>query len=1137
MPGVAAGKSSNLLETARMSVVRARRPSSRKVLASVRATGARDMQAQASWLRAASIAALAGALAVGATAARAQTRVPTGRQNGRQNSNQFRDSIPSQAYYAGVEELYRGDYSNAQRAFQRALRGGVKTLGPTGTILWVDSICYHAMLGETFYQWGQPQQALEQFNFACGLYLQYPRWMLRVEFNTQPRADSNLGRVAVPWGATQRQATPGSYPRTFNVAQGQIDNSRQVQQGGVIQQPQYWPVNVVEIQRCLALAIRRRNEILGPLGPYDAMSRSLVVQLSRGGAPPNHWSNAWIDVARGLAHDGVGEADQALDFLNRGALVAGQFDHPLTCIALLEQGRLALDAGNTDAASRLLAEASYSAYVFEDAGVIDDAFRWGALSRLAAGAAGVNPGLEPALAWARRERFGHIACRLQLALAEELMSAGDWKTAGVALAGGQSSLGDARTGVLGNLASFLEAKLDYQQGRDSAPMKLDAAIGGQSLISIQNFQINLANDMFDAQTLPTRSAAPVYEVLLADPSPKDSLLRPLESMAVMKTPHNGAFERWLLAVLDRRNLNAAMEVTDRAKRRRFHYALPWGGRLSAVRSLLTATAETLSPGEQQQRRELLDRFPDFSGILAAGTNLHADLQTNWVAEPDDDQKRALAHLWDQYGDNRRVQELELGRIGLERIPANLSFPPLATAAEIQSRLQPGQALLTYHDTPAGMLGFLFTAKASTHWNCGPSGRLAGQVAAFLRDLGNHDANHEMSAETLTADDWRKSGEKLYKALLEGSSLSPGALTELVIVPDGVTWYVPFEALVAEGEGRTEPLLSFAKVRYAPTAGLAFSFDGAWRRVQRTGIVAGKIVPGATAEARNESLATLEAAVPNPVRLEAPLPAPSPAIASLLDALVVLDDVDTQGANPLAWSPIPLDRAQQFGSLDQWLALPGDGPQRVLLPGMHTAAERGGKAARRRGPDAALVGSELFYASCGLMSAGAETVLLSRWRVGGQSTMDLMREFVQELPHTSAADAWQRSVELSKEATVDPLNELRVEASKDPVELKATHPFFWAGYLVVDSGWRPEEETNESQTPEAPGAEAAPAAVAGQLPAAQPDAEAAGKDQPPAQPTAGETSASSDEPKKRPPRPPTPTAKTKSQSASGRSPQL
>jgi hypothetical protein len=221
-----------------------------------------------------------------------------------------------------------------------------------------------------------------------------------------------------------------------------------------------------------------------------------------------------------------------------------------------------------------------------------------------------------------------------------------------------------------------------------------------------------------------------------------------------------------------------------------------------------------------------------------------------------------------------------------------------------------------------------------------------------------------------------------------------------------------------------------------------------------------------------------------------MPAPSPLIASLLDALVVLADVDANGTDPFAWAPLPIDRGGQAGTLDQWLAIAGEGPQRIMLPGMHTLAERGGKASRRKG--APPPGSELFNASCALMSAGAETILLSRWRVGGQSTLDLVREFAQELPHAAAANAWKRSVQVAMESPIDPASEIRVKAGREPVDLTAKHPFFWAGYLVVDSGWAPAEEpaAAEAQAPPA----VAPPAVA--PPAAGPPAAGA----PPASPT-------------------------------------
>ena len=78
-----------------------------------------------------------------------------------------------------------------------------------------------------------------------------------------------------------------------------------------------------------------------------------------------------------------------------------------------------------------------------------------------------------------------------------------------------------------------------------------------------------------------------------------------------------------------------------------------------------------------------------------------------------------------------------------------------------------------------------------------------------------------------------------------------------------------------------------------------------------------------------------------------------------------------------------------------------------------------------------------------MAAGAETMLLTRWRVGGQSTLDLVREFVQELPHNAAADAWKRSVELGMEMPIDPASVVLRVTSRPVDDLDASSPD-WPG---------------------------------------------------------------------------------------------
>ena len=141
------------------------------------------------------------------------------------------------------------------------------------------------------------------------------------------------------------------------------------------------------------------------------------------------------------------------------------------------------------------------------------------------------------------------------------------------------------------------------------------------------------------------------------------------------------------------------------------------------------------------------------------------------------------------------------------------------------------------------------------------------------------------------------------------------------------------------------------------------------------------------------------------------------------------------------------RSRQAGRLAGQLvfACPWGGPEQVILPGFHTAAENG----LRKGHAG---GNDMFLSLCGLMSTGARTVLISRWRTGGQTSFDLVREFAQELPHASPAEAWQRSVQVAADTPIEPEREPRVKKASSAGEPpKAGHPFFWAGYMLVDSG--------------------------------------------------------------------------------------
>lgn len=965
--------------------------------------------------------------------------------------------VPRPSYYAASGALYSGDYRSAERALRREVQRAIKT--PQAR--WIDSIASHAMLGEVLYQEGRNGEALAEFDQACRLVLAYPDWLLRVRFQQGPRPDPNRARRDVPWGRGDRAATLGELPATELVMVGQLDQSQAYRQGGVVQLAQFWRVNIAEIVRTAALAMRRRNEILGPLGQYDPISKALVDLFSRGNlAPPNHWSGAWVELEYGLALEGVGRDDEARAHLARAVLLEGRYDHPLTCVALLEQGRLAMDGGDARSADQLFREAAISAYYYDNSDVVAEALWLGWLNHTVGGQ-GLYPPLPIAVTWADANGLRHIAVRLQLAQAESLIELGQVQQATALLEQTARRLGEMRIGLPGIHQTFLEALVRFQQGHVAAGNELLAkALVAQSAASLRNFQIGRTNELYDSRGVLARAAAQLYEKLLADPTPAEWTTWPLRAIAVLKTPHEAAYNRWLGAALERNDVPLAVEITERYKRSRFLASLPLGGRLLALRAILEAPPADLTQEQMLQRQALLAAYPGYRDLDTAGRQLADELRAGPIVAAGDD-SRTIGDRFDAWSENTQRREQLLSAMALRRLASSMVFPPLRTTDELQKSLGDGEALAVFHVAGDRLFGFLVSQTDAHAWEIAGARRLRGAVGSFLQDLGNFSASRTISIEQLQNKAWRASGEKLFAAIFGDSRLYLAKTRSLVIVPDGWLWYLPFDALVTPGAKGPSLLADRVPVRYGPTAALAVSDGRPLRRPQHAGIVAGEMAWLDSDAGRADALRELEAAVSGPVQLPTPMPEPGWLVAPLLDELVSFGEVDPSGGG-YDWSPLPRARGGGTDTLNMWLALPYGGPERVVLAAMVTAAEDGLKGARRSGAHRPPPGSEMFQAVCGLMAGGARTVLVTRWRTGGQTNLDLVREFVQELPHTSAAQSWQRSVLLARETPLELPREPRVKRSAETGEPPtADHPFFWAGYLLVDNSPRVDEDKDQA----------------------------------------------------------------------------
>lgn len=953
---------------------------------------------------------------------------------------------PTHSYFAAFRPYYDGDYGDALRAFQFETRGAIRD--PVSR--WIDSICYYTMTGECYYQMGKFPQALENYDEALRLYVAFHDWLIPVQFKPITPALPQQ-QVQVPWGSSQRRSRIGNFPATSLIAQGRLDHLETLKRGGVVKPAMLFPIRPQEIVRCTALAIARRHQLLGPVAAYDPLTREVEAVAIRRRGQPNHWSEVFLDVQLGLAYRAAGKNLQAKGVLERAVLAEGEYDHPMTGMVLLELGRIAADEGDYPTAGNYFLEATYAAAQFDDASVMDEAFSEGFLAHLVTNHGKMYPPLEPALNWARAKNLRQLQASLSILLAENLAIVQNQQAAQSMITTARNALGrrDMVNGRLGARLNYVTALVAYQSGNASAGgQALSAALqymrsGGSPKL----FQISHADVLYTRGNLSSRSAMALYEELLPDPTPHDWTFDPLESLTLLLTPQIGSLENWFETSLERREHEKALEIADLVRRHRFYSTLPLGGRLLGLRSVVDGPEEVLDPVTRLQRQDLLTRFPNYRKLAQQSAALQAELVRMPLVAQDADALRAQKERLQKLAETSAAQERLLHEMAVSRVPGGLVFPPLRKVAEVREALPPGTVVATFFNTRQYVHGFLLSAEGLTHWTVGTPAEVRKGVQIVLRDMGNLDGNRRFDLGLLASDDWKRSAQQMLRMLFEGSRTDfVKNYQELAIVPDGVLWYLPFEALQVGDVDNSESLVSLMRVRFAPTLSLAAP-DGRPRKVRgNTAVVLGRLYPRDEETTVRSEFAMLQQIVPDAVALDASLPTEANLYVSLIDRLYVFDDITSSGDGPYAWSPIQLPPNPRASTIDTWLNLPLAGPDLVVLPGFHTAAENGLKTVDRE-----MEGQHVFLSVCGLMATGARTVLLSRWRTGGQTSYELVREFARELPHTTAADAWQRSIEFVWNQEINPGAEPRVDVGNAGSAPKSDHPFFWAGYLLIDSG--------------------------------------------------------------------------------------
>jgi tetratricopeptide (TPR) repeat protein len=946
-------------------------------------------------------------------------------------------AVPKRDYFLSFSYVFDGDFDRGARAFRSAARSGIRSTEGR----WIDSICYATMMGECMYRMGQVGPALEQYEIALKLFLVHQNWMRQVEFPLVIEPSRRTLRRPITWGTSRRQTVMARIPDTVSITQALFRQLQIGKQTGVVATQQLFPIHAKEIARCTTIALRRRREIMGPVCKYSPLTIQLLDALGRRPGPANHWTQSWIDLQLGILMASVGKDMDAQATLQRSLLISGRFDHELTSIALLELGDLALKQNKYDEAGVLFLEASISAGAFEQFDVVEEALTWGLKAHLASGKQGLYAPLPLAAQWSRAaSRL--LEASLYVAAAENYAVFGDLKNANLNVQRAQQAMNrrEMLRGELGARLTYTKALLQFQQGNMTVGRKiLGQALAYQQKASARLLQLKLADAIGVAGSTTDRVSSELYEATLQMPTEKDWLLRPRDSLTFLMTPHELPLQHWFEILLQRKEPERAFEIVDQIRSHRFTSNLELGGRLMALRWTLEAPRAALSEDAWTQRQVLTAKYPKYANHSIDAKALRGELGMLPLIPGDDEAGRDHLELLKRLHEISGIQEVMLHEMALKPHATETAFPPACDVKNIQENLAAEELVLSFYVTTAKIHVFALRKNRFDYWAVDSPRKIQSEMKNGLRQIGNMHKDAPVDFATVIGEAWKEPmtilGKELFKEAPE--NLWAG-VQRLAIVPDGFLWYLPFEALLLDGQ------LLFSKypMRYVPTLSLALGDGRGPQPVTRTALVETELIAGEPDEVGIQGIAQLTQRIAGLNTLPLPHVVPSNLIIANCHRLLVMSDLPARGRGPFQWAPIAKERAGKGDFLDSWFELPWGSCDQLILPGFHTAAED----ALRRGGN----GNELFLSVCGLMASGTRTIVISRWRTASPLTYPLMGEFTDQLTRWAPDKAWQETVKWFSRLPLDPAKEPRVKAPDAVIPVTVQHPFFWAGYILVDS---------------------------------------------------------------------------------------
>src|SRR6266545_1216500 len=459
--------------------------------------------------------------------------------------------------------------------------------------------------------------------------------------------------------------------------------------------------------------------------------------------------------------------------------------------------------------------------------------------------------------------------------------------------------------------------------------------------------------------------------------------------------------------------------------------------LDVLQSGRVNAAKAMTGEEQEQERKLN------SQLVSLNTQIYRE--TN---RPQPDQAR-LTEL---------MAQLQKARLDFEAFQTNLyaAHPELRAQRGEAQPLSPGEAAALLPDAKSALLEYVVAddktylfvitkaagkTEAEVRAYTSPIKRaeLTSQIEAFRRQLAGRDLG------------FRASAAKLYELLLKPAQTQLAGKTNLVIVPDDKLWEAPFQALLT---GSRRFLMEEAAVAYAPS--LTVLREATKRRRRNSDAASadllalgnpaigqetighatltlrgGKLDPLPEAEQEVKALGQLYSVERSKVYIGAEASEDRvKAEAGQARILHFATHGTLNNASPMySYLALAQGDKNEDGLLEAWELMQMDlHADLAVLSACETARGRYG------------AGEGVIGLTWALFVAGVPSTVVSQWKVESASTRDLMLNFHRQLRAPAAAKA--------KVTKAEALRQAALKVMKNP---ETSHPFYWAGFVLVGDG--------------------------------------------------------------------------------------